>query len=413
MRLSRFPGSAILAGLAALALAWTAAVSAADEAPGSSRQTNPGTRLVADRVVVDQATGNPRLVRLAGPRPVPDGDTAAAKALDLLERHAPVFGLTEPSRELEAVRILSDPLGGEQAVFRQVYHGVPVFGATLRVHFDGDGAVSIVNGTVVSGIDLDPVPTIDARAAEAAAVRHLEKQRGQKMENLDVEPADLVVFREGLVRGRPGANHLAWQVEISETPDLREVLYLDAHDGRLLDQRSTIHDLHRVIHRRSVPHAIWSEGDPLPFDGGDPGSDAEINELIDATGDTHDFFAKLTNGQYLSYDGLDATMNAVYDADFITCPNAVESGGVTGFCVGMVSDDVAAHEWAHAYTDWTHGLIYQWQPGALNESYSDIFGELVDQLNGRGSDSPAGIRPPIDCSTAGGSPSPTLEIAEP
>ena len=31
-------------------------------------------------------------------------------------------------------------------------------------------------------------------------------------------------------------------------------------------------------------------------------------------------------------------------------------------------------------------LIYQWQPGALNESYSDIWGETVDLINGRQDD---------------------------
>ena len=42
------------------------------------------------------------------------------------------------------------------------------------------------------------------------------------------------------------------------------------------------------------------------------------------------------------------------------------------------ADDVVAHEWGHAYTEYTSGLIYQWQSGALNESYSDIWGETVD-----------------------------------
>ena len=49
----------------------------------------------------------------------------------------------------------------------------------------------------------------------------------------------------------------------------------------------------------------------------------------------------------------------------------------------MTADDVVAHEWGHAYTDYTWDGIYQWQPGALNESYSDIWGETVDLINGR------------------------------
>ena len=41
------------------------------------------------------------------------------------------------------------------------------------------------------------------------------------------------------------------------------------------------------------------------------------------------------------------------------------------------------HEWSHAYTEYTSGLIYQWQAGALNESMSDVFGETQDLVNDR------------------------------
>jgi hypothetical protein len=58
----------------------------------------------------------------------------------------------------------------------------------------------------------------------------------------------------------------------------------------------------------------------------------------------------------------------------------------------VTADDTVAHEWGHAYTEFTHNLVYAWQPGALNEAYSDIWGETVDLINGRGTDSPGGTR---------------------
>ena len=402
-----------------LALVWISfaimptSLSAEDQTTLTRQSILPGSSLMAEYVVLDPATGNPQLVRLGGHRPNPDGATATEKALKMLVRHGKAFGLDNPLRELQPMGTRLDPIGGEQAVFRQIYHGVPVFGTMLRVHFDADGAVSMVNGTIVSDIDLDFVPHLDAHVAEAAGGNLIAKQRNRGVEELEVLPAVLMVFREGLVRGQRGQNHLAWEIEVASPPDLHEVLYLDAHDGRLLDQHSKLHNLHRVIHRRSFPRPIWSEGDPQPFDSGDPTGDAEINELIAATGDTYDLFANISNEGYLSFDGLEATKKSDYDSDSIDCPNAVESGGLTAFCVGMVSDDVTAHEWTHAYTEWTHGLVYQWQPGALNEAYSDIFGELVDQLNGRGTDFPGGARPPNDCSNSGGSPLPILDVVDP
>ena len=52
----------------------------------------------------------------------------------------------------------------------------------------------------------------------------------------------------------------------------------------------------------------------------------------------------------------------------IDCPNANWNGVTTNYCDGVTSDDVVAHEWGHAYTEYTSGLIYQWQPGAMNEA---------------------------------------------
>jgi Zn-dependent metalloprotease len=414
MRPLRFPGPVITLVVVFIALAMAQSTAVADVADRIDASTTlPGSKLLTDQVVMDPATGNPQLIRLADSRPLPKGATTTDKALAVLQDHAKAIGLTNPAWELQPLGTRRDPLGGEQAIFRQIYRGVPVFGSRIRVHLDADDGVRVVNGTIISDIDLDTVPRLDAHVAEAVAARVIAKQSDRPMEQFEVHPATLMIYREGLVRGNPGDNHLAWEIEIASPPDLHEVVFIDAHDGRLLDRRSKIHHIERVIHRHSYPRSIWSEGDPLPFASGDPDGDAEINELIAATGDTYSLFANITNGEYLSFDGLDATMNAVYDSDSIECPNAVESGGITAFCDGMVSDDVAAHEWAHAYTGWTHGLIYQWQPGALNESYSDIFGELVDQLNGRGTDLPAEIRPPYNCSAGGGSPMPSLEVTDP
>ena len=40
--------------------------------------------------------------------------------------------------------------------------------------------------------------------------------------------------------------------------------------------------------------------------------------------------------------------------------------------------DVAAHEMTHGVIENTAGLIYENQSGALNESFADVFGVMVD-----------------------------------
>jgi hypothetical protein len=74
---------------------------------------------------------------------------------------------------------------------------------------------------------------------------------------------------------------------------------------------------------------------------------------------------------------------------------------------------MVGHEWTHVYTIFTHNLIYEWQPGALSESYSDIFGELLDLLNRRGLDEPSALRDASGCSVFGGQLSPSLTINAP
>jgi len=53
------------------------------------------------------------------------------------------------------------------------------------------------------------------------------------------------------------------------------------------------------------------------------------------------------------------------------------------------ADDVVGHELAHGVTDFSAHLFYYYQAGAINESLSDVFGELIDQSDGRGNDTAA------------------------
>ena len=112
-----------------------------------------------------------------------------------------------------------------------------------------------------------------------------------------------------------------------------------------------------------------------------------------------------------SFDGNGATMDSIFNRGY-SCPNASWNGIFISFCPGFTTDDVTGHEWGHAYTEFTHGLIYQWQSGALNEAYSDMWGETIDQLNGRGLDSPGGARTDGSC-TAFITPPPVLRVNAP
>ena len=87
-------------------------------------------------------------------------------------------------------------------------------------------------------------------------------------------------------------------MEISNGHDLRETLFVDAHTGKIVDRISGIHDaLSRQIHHETLNDVIlWSEGDSLPYDTGDPPADDQINGLIDFAAEVYDLFSNLSGG---------------------------------------------------------------------------------------------------------------------
>ncbi len=73
-------------------------------------------------------------------------------------------------------------------------------------------------------------------------------------------------------------------------------------------------------------------------------------------------------------------------------PNASWTGAqmVYGDAYGFaLADDIVAHELTHGVTQYESNLFYAYQSGAINESFSDVWGEYYDQTNGQGNDASA------------------------
>ena len=192
-----------------------------------------------------------------------------------------------------------------------------------------------------------------------------------------------MVYRTGVTKGAAGENHLAYVSEVRDGHAVREAVVFDAQTGKELNRWSMLDNaLDRGLYETNYDPASpatnlkWSEGDPLP---GTLNAD-QLDEVV-TSGESYWFFENTFNRD--SYDGNGATRITVNNDPTIACPNANWNGITTNYCTGVSSDDVVAHEWGHAYTEYTSGLIYQWQSGALNESYSDVWGETLDLINKR------------------------------
>jgi bacillolysin len=348
-------------------------------------------------------TGNYSFVRATEGAVLTADNTAAApedRALAFLAAHGGVVGINDQERQrlagrgllgkagagasaasdLRVAKVETDDIGGTHVRLNQFYQGMSVFGAQLIVHMNKRG-VTAVNGHFVPDIKTGGAPRITPAEAGAIAVRFRVRPNP-----LRVVRTDLNIYRVGLLEGYQGDSLLAYSVEVTDGKRLREQIWIDAQKGGLIIRIPLNHAaLNRTIYSPDYDpdspdmFVVRREGEP-PFPGPPPELGGQpFNNLYDYAGQTYNLFRSAFGRD--SYDGAGHPMASVYLVND-QCPNAYWNGIATNYCPDLDADDVVAHEWGHAYTQFTHGLIYAYQSGALNESYSDIFGETVDLLNG-------------------------------
>ncbi len=364
---------------------------AGSPAPADDRSLVREMRSTASKdvnVSFERATGKVTFVRTArGGDLLPDvkassRSAAVDKASGYLDSYADAFGAS--SADLVESGVTHDRLG-TTIRYRQEFEGVPVFGSSLRAHLDAQGNLTAVNGELVPMKDVDTDAALSVADAGARAVSLVKAQPptdadgNSHTDGVRAKSTDLVVYKQGMVQGLPGgATRLVYLVEVSNDANVRDMVFVDADTGKVVNRYSMIHDaLDRELYEESPDTTpVWSEGDAFPGT-----LNADQQALVETTGQSYWLYHNAFGRD--SYDGAGATMKTVNNDPDIACPNANWNGATTNYCDGVTSDDVVSHEWGHAYTEYTHGLIYQWQSGALNEAYSDIFGETLDLINGQ------------------------------
>ncbi|HEY8205616.1 MAG TPA: M4 family metallopeptidase [Pyrinomonadaceae bacterium] len=119
-------------------------------------------------------------------------------------------------------------------------------------------------------------------------------------------------------------------------------------------------------------------------EGGPKSADRSVNEAYDGSGKTYDFYLKAFQRNSIDDRGMRLDSTVHYRRNF---NNAFWNGQqmVYGDGDGQIfqrftkSIDVIGHELTHGVTQYEAELVYQNQPGALNEHFSDVFGSLLKQ----------------------------------
>lgn len=341
---------------------------------------NSYTYTTTPRFLLDPLTGVPRFVSFVPPLVLPQAGSGSpvAVAEEFFRRFPAMFGTGEPSQQLQIKRIESDLDKGHHVIFQQIYAGLRVWGCELSVHLNDQLAITSISGRYYRDPDVDLTPTFSEQMAYSLAMTHWQGVNGDRLgPGQNVEQRGLVILPWRLTAPKEW-NSLTWWfrfpdadrfisaetgrliVAISREPSVRKIF---DQGGRVLDDNPEL-QLEDGVQR--TPNALDPEA--LVADG--------------ATAAIEGFWRILGRN---SWDGGGADTLVYLETNWdnpITPPPDVEvdakwNGSCTSFSRDFAEPDVIGHEFTHALTEKTAGLVYLFESGALNESFSDVFGKLI------------------------------------
>lgn len=159
---------------------------------------------------------------------------------------------------------------------------------------------------------------------------------------------------------------------------------LDRPRPRQSPRRATVKEaVERAIHDADEKATL--PGRLVRAEGSAPGTDGAVNQAYDGLGATWELLHTAYGRSSLDDRGLPLVATVHYDVDYDNAfwdgEQMVFGDGDGKYFNGFTSSiDVIGHELTHGMTQYTAGLTYVAQSGALNESVSDCFGSLVKQL---------------------------------
>ncbi len=357
--------------------------------------------------------------------------------LDFIEANAALFRLRDPQRELVPTQTRIDDRGDEHVRLEHHYQDVPIWGSQLVGHLDYSGLYAL-NGRYTPTPDYitSVEPTTTGREAIQRALTHLAQQ--QRIDPLSQAARQLLDY-EGpqakLYLWNPQGEtqvRLTWQVEIRPNLSQRWRYFVDAHSGAILERYQAAPTQEPVVGSgvdfwgaSQELNTLELDGQFYLIDGTRPTFDPEAFSLSDPKGAVvtldarstdagdgdklwyvtsadnsfadpaavsahanmalvYDYFSTTHNRQGVTGDG---TMKSVIHVTDGGESAAVAAWGGTYAYFGDGDEtsgsqaaalDGVAHEMTHGVIESTVNLEYVFQSGALNESFADIFGVLID-----------------------------------
>ena len=363
----------------------------------------------------------------------PEHDEKTARSF--LRTYSDLLRLEDPERELVLTTHHADELQRRHLRFSQTYHNLPVWPSEVLVHLNPQGEVDVFEGAFIpSPRKVLAAPVIKSQTALSSARTLVPDGM-----HATVSEPELIIY--AVIETAP---RLAWKIEVEVSDTSRWLVIIDAINGTTLSAYNQVMDANVAgsgidVFGTTRPLNVFSQGntffmidtskpmfDPtseppslsrtrgaiIVLDAANRDTDAEgritlsqvtssgatsgwVPDAVSASfglSQTYDYYLE-RHGRN-SLDGQGGSMLAIvrlgsnYD-------NAAWNGQMMLF--GDVqpfagSLDIVAHELTHGVTQYSANLIYLNQSGALNEAFSDIFGEATEaRTNGRNPDWLVGV----------------------
>lgn len=350
--------------------------------------------------------------------------SSSSNALNYLKENQDKTGIKNPDKHLKVKNVQKDELGMTHVRFTQAINGISVEGSEVIVHFNENHEIISVNGRTNQTLADAAVDTAASISSDAALQEALSSVNAP--EELTYEPtAELVIYPF------EKKNHTAYKVNVNFMGDEpgNWFVYVDANSGKVIDQFNGlmhaeenktqkgvgkgVHGEHRELHVTRVKEegsgtkfalADYSHenlGGIFTYDAKNDGdsrndtlymgnSAAFISDYDRAAVDAH-YNSEKVYEYYLdehgrnSLDGEGMAINSYvhfgnnYNNAFWNGRHMTYGDGDGEFFIPLSAGlDVAAHEMTHGVISHTANLAYRNQSGALNESFADVFGVLVD-----------------------------------
>lgn len=316
-----------------------------------------------------------------------------------------------------------DPLGFTHKKLQQYFNGVKVEFATV-VLSSKDGMVQSLNsGYFPIAEDFSTTPSISKSQAFNSATAHVGASRYMWQNPAEAALADyekptgeLVIFPA--IKNISETNRLAYKFDIYATAPLyRANVYIDAKTGQFIMENLRIHHANvpatgTSLYNGTVSYTADNSAGPYRLrqtaDGNgiqtfDLNNGTNYNNAVDvtssstnftshATGVQAHFGAESTHKYYSQKHGRNSYNNAgaiiksyvSYSTNYVNAfwdGTRMTYGDGDGVQYGpLVSLDICGHEITHGVTEYSANLVYSYQSGALNESFSDIFGESIEKF---------------------------------